>query len=99
MNNSSVYRLMQQLLQQGTPHVLATLIDVQSSAPQDVGAKIVVTQKGLIAGTVGGGKIEAFVITQAQKMLKTGEKHRFETWNLQTDIGMICGGVVRFFFE
>ena len=99
MNNSSVYRLIQQLLQQGTPHVLVTLIDVQSSAPQDVGAKIVVTQEGLIGGTVGGGKIEAFVITQAQKMLQTGEKHRFETWNLQTDIGMTCGGVVRFFFE
>ena len=99
MNNSGLYELVQQLIKQGIPHVLVTLIDVRSSAPQDIGAKIIITEDGIQGGTVGGGKVEAFVIQQAQEMLRAEEKHRFETWNLQTDIGMTCGGVVSFFFE
>ena len=99
MDNLSLYALIQQLVQQGIPHVLVILTDVKSSAPQDIGAKIIVTEKGIHGGTVGGGKVEALVIQTAQEMLQSEEKHRFVTWNLQKDVGMTCGGVVSFFFE
>ena len=34
--------------------VVITLVNIQGSAPQNLGAKAIVTQKGLEFGTVGG---------------------------------------------
>lgn len=99
VDNLSLYALIQQLIKQGIAHVLVTLTDVRGSAPQDIGAKIVVTEQGIHAGTVGGGKVEALVIQKAQEMLKNEEQYRFESWNLQKDVKMTCGGEVQFFFE
>lgn len=83
-----------------TPFVVATLVSVLGGAPQDPGAKCIVTRNGLHFGTVGGGKIEAHVIREAQAMLEhTAEKPKHSTWNLQRDIGMSCGGEVSFLLE
>ena len=76
MDSLRVYALIQELSRQDIPHVLISLVDVHSSAPQDVGAKMVVTAEGLRGGTVGGGKVEAFVIRQAQEMLDTDKTTR-----------------------
>ena len=36
----------------------------------------------------------------AQQLLSTGTRHpELKVWNLQTDIGMTCGGEVKLFFE
>ena len=79
---------------------MITMIKVRGSAPQDLGAKCIVTAQGLETGTVGGGKIEAYAIAHAQKCMKE-EKFlpQTHTWNLQKDIGMTCGGEVSFLFE
>jgi len=80
--------------------VLVTITKIRGSAPQDLGAKCIVTKDGLYSGTVGGGKIEAHVIHYAKKQLENAEnKIMNETWNLQKDIGMTCGGEVSFLFE
>ena len=80
--------------------VLGTITEIRGSAPQDLGAKCIITKDGLYSGTVGGGKIEAHVIQYAKKQLESAEnKIMNETWNLQKDIGMTCGGVVQVFFE
>lgn len=97
--NETLYRSVQKLIESRQPHVLVILVAVKGSAPQDVGAKIIITAQGIHSGTVGGGKVEAKVIEQAQEMLQTETKHQLQTWNLQTDVGMTCGGEVRFFFE
>lgn len=90
------------LLEQRTAFVCITLLDIRGSAPQIAGAKALVTSSGLTSGTVGGGKIEAAAITYAQELLNSGnrlDKCELKTWNLQTDIGMTCGGEVKLFFE
>ena len=93
-------RCLQNLLDAGRPYVVVTLIAIRGSAPQIVGAKAIVTADGLEAGTVGGGKIENAVIKHAQLMLQQNEmRTEFVVWNLQTDIGMTCGGEVKLFFE
>jgi xanthine dehydrogenase accessory factor len=80
--------------------VVATLVHSVGSAPQDPGAKALISQAGLEFGTVGGGKIEARVIATATELLKnSSQKGAFFQWNLQKDIGMTCGGVVSFFLE
>lgn len=83
----------------GNPFIVVTLVKTKGSAPQEVGAKILVGSEGYIDGTVGGGKVEERVILHAREMLKSGESFDYSEWNLQTDIKMTCGGVVSFFFE
>lgn len=84
----------------GAPFCTVTLVDSVGSAPADRGAKMLVTRAGLVAGTIGGGKIEARSLLQAQAMLDGATtESTFEQWNLQTDLGMTCGGIVRLFFE
>jgi xanthine dehydrogenase accessory factor len=89
------------LLAAGTPFVAVTVVDTLGSTPQDRGAKMLVTDVGRHSGTVGGGKIEARAISEAQSMLRDSEspKTRFFQWSLEKDIGMTCGGIVRVYFE
>lgn len=89
-----------ELRRAGIPHVLVTVVAARGSAPQDAGAKMVVTAEGLVAGTVGGGKIEAAAIRRALAM--PAEKQispELVTWNLQRDVGMTCGGEMQVLFE
>lgn len=83
------------------PYVLVTLTEVKGSAPQDPGAKMIVTEKGLHFGTVGGGKVETKAINESIEFLKNQKTKHFITydWNLQTDVGMTCGGLVTMSFE
>ncbi|MGN6371226.1 MAG: xanthine dehydrogenase accessory protein XdhC [Phycisphaerae bacterium] len=96
---STYWENLQQLLADGRPFVSVTLVDIVASAPQNIGAKMLVTSDGLLSGTVGGGKIEARAIAEAQNLLVHHAPNRFVEWNLQRDIGMTCGGVVKLFFE
>jgi len=82
-----------------TDHVIVTLVNVRGSAPQEVGAKMLVTIDGLRYGTVGGGKIEGFCIKHAMEMLQSKSPSFLGTYNLQSDIGMTCGGEVSVFFD
>ena len=94
-------RTLTQLVDTDVPFVMITLIDVRGSAPQIIGAKAIVTAQGIETGTIGGGKIEATAIRHAQQLLADtdGTSSEFITWNLQSDIGMTCGGEVKLFFE
>jgi xanthine dehydrogenase accessory factor len=58
-----------ELFASGVPFVVVTVVDTSGSVPQDQGNKIVVTRSGLKFGTVGGGKVEARTIAEAQEML------------------------------
>ena len=52
------------------PFVLCTVTATDRSAPRDAGAKMIVSTDGAIAGTVGGGPLEAVVIQEAVQLLK-----------------------------
>ncbi|OUR96267.1 hypothetical protein A9Q84_07875 [Halobacteriovorax marinus] len=85
----------------GQSFCVATLVNVVGSAPQNQGARIIVSGSGDIEGTIGGGKLERFVIDKSVSLLNdtNSSKSLFLTKNLQKDIGMTCGGVVSIFFE
>lgn len=88
------------LLATGEPFVAVTVVDTLGSTPQDRGAKMLVTAAGRLFGTVGGGKVEARAIAEAQQLLADEtQKTRFVQWSLEKDIGMTCGGIVRLYFE
>lgn len=82
------------------PFAVVTLVGHKGSVPQVLGARLIVDESGYIAGTVGGGKLENAAIEKAQEYLQKNEdQSHFQEWNLQTDIGMSCGGVAQLFFE
>lgn len=84
----------------GVAFAMVTLVESLGSAPQDAGARMIVTPSGLHAGTVGGGKVEAKAIAHAMEMLAIrSDKPLLVNWTLKGDVGMTCGGSVKFFFE
>ncbi|MCC6494067.1 MAG: xanthine dehydrogenase accessory protein XdhC [Pirellulales bacterium] len=87
----------------GAPAVSVTLVGTVGSAPCETGSKMLVTAVGLELGTIGGGRVEAKAIEHAMALLsqRVGSSPRCELveWNLQRDVGMTCGGVVRLLFE
>lgn len=79
---------------------MVTMTGVRGSAPQDIGAKMLVTPEGLFFGTVGGGKVEMAAIKRAKEILSSDDvEPQLVCWNLQKDIGMSCGGEATFLFE
>ena len=100
MSDSTFYEHLTTLERAGVPFVLVVLVDALGSTPQDAGAKMLVTGTGLDHGTVGGGKVEAAALKLALEMLaETGAKSRFVNWSLKGDVGMTCGGSVKFYLE
>ncbi len=95
----SIWQACDKLSLEGTSFMMVTLTHVRGSAPQDLGAKMLVTDKGLFYGTIGGGKVEMAAIKKAQGELFEENPLHCVTWNLQTDIGMSCGGEVTLMFE
>ncbi|MEM6990023.1 MAG: XdhC/CoxI family protein [Myxococcota bacterium] len=76
----------------------ATVIGRAGSAPQVVGAKLLLRDDGVLVGTVGGGAIEAQVLTACRQVLKDGGNRRIEA-HLVRDLGMCCGGSMEVFVE
>jgi xanthine dehydrogenase accessory factor len=96
----TIYEQLVLLENEGVSFVLVTLVDALGSTPQDPAAKMLVTAQGLYSGTVGGGKVEAAALKLAAEVLAKGDaKPRFVSWTLKGDVGMTCGGSVKFYFE
>lgn len=87
------------LRRDGVNVVLVTITAVRGSVPGVIGGKALITAEGLIAGNLGGGKVEAKAIAHASELLCSKESCSACTWNLQRDVGMTCGGEMAFLFE
>ncbi|HUO85136.1 MAG TPA: xanthine dehydrogenase accessory protein XdhC [Thermoanaerobaculia bacterium] len=95
------FEALNDLFASGEPFAAVTVVDTMGSVPQDRGAKMLVTRRGLHHGTVGGGKVETRAIEEARRMIEDPSQPatRFFQWNLNRDVGMTCGGTVRLFVE
>jgi xanthine dehydrogenase accessory factor len=77
--------------------VLALISGAKGSSPQRVGAKALFFADGTIAGTLGGGCLEAEVHARAKNAMKSGQSATFEMvldHDFGWDDGLICGGSV-----
>lgn len=102
MNSTAkIYQTLADLDLAGAPFVCVTLVAARGSVPQEIGAKMLVTTTDLVAGTVGGGRVEEAARQRAHTLLQEPQTSPCELihWNLQKDIGMTCGGAVTFLFE
>src|ERR1700676_4725425 len=81
---------------------LATIVHTNGSIPSYESSRMLVRDDGTIAGTVGGGCVEAEVCAAAKEVIQS-EQPRKMTFNLNhdaaSDAGLICGGTLEIFVE
>ena len=76
---------------------LATVVRVEGSAPRGVGAKLAVSERGEMAGSVSGGCVEGDVVERALAVLRTDAPvlRRYGISDEQgLEVGLMCGGTI-----
>ncbi|MBN1460230.1 MAG: XdhC family protein [Armatimonadetes bacterium] len=83
------------LQQAGQRGVLATPLWSTGSVPLSAHSKLLVREDGSMAGTIGGGPLEARALVIARDVLSSGQAQLLEfelTQDEAAESGMICGG-------
>jgi xanthine dehydrogenase accessory factor len=97
-----IYEEIVKLQQAGHRGAVATIVNVRGSIPSFKSAKMLVRDDGSIAGTIGGGCVEADVWQAAREVIAS-EKPRTLTFDLNQnpkyDTGLVCGGTLEIFIE
>ncbi len=86
----------------GEEVALATVIRVIGSAPRPVGAKMIVSSGGRMAGSVSGGCVETTVYEEMMDVLAGGPPrilHFGITEDMIWDVGLACGGTIDLFVQ
>lgn len=88
---------------QGEKVAVATVISMIGSAPRLPGAKLAVSEKGELTGSVSGGCVEPAVVEAAREVIKNGQPQLLEFGISEADniekIGLACGGTIQVFVE
>jgi len=81
---------------------MATVAKVYGSAPRSLGAKMVVNDAGMMAGSVSGGCVEGAVVAEALEIIKS-QKPRLVGYGVSDElafsVGLACGGIIEVFIE
>lgn len=89
-------------LEAGEPVAVAAIIGHKGSTPRTSGSKMVVHRDRRIAGTIGGGLIEARVMDACVELIQTGQSriHEFALdKQIKDGLDMVCGGHLTVFME
>src|SRR5277367_5568935 len=97
-----IYEEIVKLRQEGRRGAVATIVNVRGSIPSFETAKMLIRDDGSIAGTIGGGCVEAEVWQAAHEVI-ANEKPRTLSFDLNQDpkydTGLVCGGTLEIFIE
>lgn len=81
----------------------ATVVSLVGSAPRGIGATLIVSDAGDIAGSVSNGCVEPDVVERAQRIIRSGQpklmKYGVTEEQNYERIGLSCGGEIRVFIE
>jgi xanthine dehydrogenase accessory factor len=100
-NAEDILRIASEWLKQGERVCMATVVRREGSAPREVGAKMVVSSSGKLAGSIGGGAVELEIIDKAQSVIKGGKPvmMEFDLSGEAPDLDALCGGNISVFLE
>ena len=96
---TDIYEELAMLRRENRPCAVATVVEASGSSPQRTGAKMLVRSDGSIAGTVGGGCIEARTIELALLAMEDGSARTVPFDLTGTEHGLVCGGHMVLFIE
>ncbi|MGO9612691.1 MAG: XdhC family protein [Dissulfurispiraceae bacterium] len=94
-----IFEELVRLKKEGRPCAIATIVQSLGSSPQKEGAKMLVKDDGSIAGTLGGGCIEAEVIQLCLLAIQGGSPQTVPFNLTEKHSGLICGGRILVFIE
>lgn len=97
-----LFETLQDCIERKEDTVLVTVIASSGSTPREAGSRMVISQRGLLFGTIGGGAVEFRSQQMAADILKEKKSHvkGFKLApNQVEDLGMICGGSVVVYFQ
>ena len=98
----NIYEEIVKLQREGRRGAVATIVNVRGSIPSFQSAKMLVRDDGSIAGTIGGGCVEAEVWQAAREVIAEEKPRtlRFDlNQNPKYDSGLVCGGTLELFIE
>ena len=81
---------------------IATVVNTLGSSPRGIGAKMVVSEAGNMAGSVSGGCIEGAVFDACQQAITSGQAallHFGVADETAWEVGLACGGTIDVFVE
>ena len=90
------------LLERGEGIVLATIISSEGSTPRTAGTKMIVRESGDSMGTIGGGSVEADVLSCAKNTFKSQDAAVLSfdmTSDRLSGADLICGGRLKVYVE
>ena len=99
---SEVLRDVRDWAARGERVAVATVVDVNRSAPMPPGTKMAINESGAVVGAVSGGCVEGAVIEVAEEILRGAEPRLLhfgiadsDAW----DVGLPCGGEIDVWVE
>ena len=102
ISQRDLYKQVADALARNERVVVATVAHTRGSTPQRRGAKMIFFASGAVAGTVGGGCVEAEVWAEAREAMRSGKPalHHFSlTAEEASEEGMVCGGTMDIFLD
>lgn len=84
------------------PCVMVTVLEIQGSSPGKPGNRMLVGKEGILAGSIGGGKVEYMAIDHAREHCGTVffDLREYDLSDRdEAGVGMVCGGRVKVMFE
>lgn len=94
-----LYEEVLRLKRDGRSSAMATIVQCVGSSPQKEGAKMLVRDDGSIAGSLGGGCLEAEVIQAALMAMADGTPRTIPFQLTEKHGGLVCGGKVLVYVE
>jgi len=87
--------------QSGRKMCLATLVEIDGSAPRPLGSQIAISEDGSAQGYITGGCAEAAIIAEAQAAISAGKnrKIRYGEGSPYKDIALPCGSGIDVYFD
>jgi xanthine dehydrogenase accessory factor len=89
-------------VKQGLPVVWAVIANQSGSSPRSLGSRMIIRSDGSIAGSIGGGRLEADVLNEAKSLFSSPRRsllHFKLTGKDAAETDMICGGLVDILLE
>jgi len=102
MTDLEMYTSILELLNKNREIALATIVSKVGASPARLSSKMIIIKEGLATiGTVGGGCLEAEIITKSKNVFKTGKPEviKYHLDDEDPESWLICGGTVEILIE